>query len=343
MIAHLRATLWLFTLTLLVCCVLYPLALWAIGQGLFSHQANGSLITDKKGVVRGSSLLAQPFTDAKYFQPRPSAVSYDASGSGGSNLAASNPKLRGQIAQRLGLIARYRKDGPRKGAAVGPDIEKWFSTQSKDKKRNLTLEWAQANPTLAAAWIDSSDLLKAHVTQWTKDHLDVVAEWKKTNSGEPKPADLAVPFFASYGKDHPGAFPGEVEEPKGSGKKAIRPVTEGDEIRQVFFDTWLTEMSARKEIDPLRDLEQVPADLVTTSGSGLDPHITLRGAKYQLDTVVEAREARAKETGKSVNEVRDKIEELLKKHSFKPLGGLVGEPLVNVLEVNRAMDAEFEP
>ena len=339
MFAHLRATLWLFGLTLLVCCVLYPLALWSVGQVLFPTQANGSLVLDEHGKVRGSHLLAQPFSDAKYFQPRPSAVSYNAAGSGGSNLAASNPKLRGRVAQKLGLIARFRKDGPRNGAFVGADVESWFLARSKEKGRNPTTEWAKANPTLAGEWVNSSDLLKDYVVAWSKANPKAVAEWKKANpdkSGDPPPSELAGPFFESF---RPGTFPGEVEETKdGEKKKVIRPVSEGDEIRQVFFDTWLTEN--QKQIDPLRDLEQVPADLVMTSGSGLDPHITLRGARYQLDGVVKAR---AEELHKSADEVRAAIDQLLSKHSFRPLAGLVGEPLINVLEVNRAMDAELKP
>jgi K+-transporting ATPase ATPase C chain len=336
MIAHLRATLWLFASTLLVCCVLYPLALWAIGQGLFPKSADGSLVVDDNGKVRGSRLLAQPFSDAKYFQPRPSAVGYDAQGSGGSNLAASNPKLRGRVAQRLGLIARFAKDGPRKGEPVGPDIEKWFATQVKEKKRNPTLEWAEGNPALATEWVNSSDSLKSYITEWADAHPETIAEWRKANpgsTGEPKPVDLAGPFFVSFCKVHPGTFPGEVEVEK---KKTIRPVTEGDEIRQVFFDTWLTENAGR--IDPLHDLEQVPGDLVMTSGSGLDPHITLKGARYQLDVVVEAR---AKATGKPVEQVRDVINQLLKANSFRQFAGLIGEPLVNVLELNRAMDEQL--
>jgi K+-transporting ATPase ATPase C chain len=341
MFAHLRATLWLFGLTILVCCVLYPLALWAVGQGLFPSRADGSLIVDEQGTVRGSRLLAQPFSDPKYFQPRPSAVSYAANASGGSNLAASNPKLRGRVAQKLGLIARYRKEGPRKGDPVGPDVEKWFNRQVKDKKRNPTADWAKANPTLASEWVNGSDSLKAYVIQWAKEHSDVMAAWEKENpdNSSPSPSDLGPAFFASFALSNPGTFPGEVEETKDGKKvKVIRPVKEGDEIRSVFFDTWLTENP--EKIDPLKDLEQVPADLVMTSGSGLDPHLTLRGAEYQLDNVVKAR---AEETKMSPTQVRFVIEKLLDKHSFRPLGGLVGEPLVNVLELNRALDAELEP
>jgi K+-transporting ATPase ATPase C chain len=331
-------------LTLLICCVLYPLALWAVAKGLFPSQADGSLIADENGEVRGSSLIAQPFSDAKYFQPRPSAVSHNAAASGGSNLAASNPKLRGQVAQRLGLLARYKKEGPRKGAAVGPDVEKWFNDQVK-KKRNPTAEWATANPALVTDWAGSSDLIKAYILDWAKKRPDILAGWRKANPDKKEPqdsdvGDLAGAFFHSFCKVYPGTFPGVKEEADKAGikSKVIRPVTEGDEIKSYFFDMWLTENP--EKIDPLKDLEQVPADLVMTSGSGLDPHITWRGAQYQLDGVVEER---AKATGKPVAEVREVIDRLLHKHSFRPLGGLAGEPLVNVLEVNRDLDKELKP
>jgi K+-transporting ATPase ATPase C chain len=72
----------------------YPLVLTAIAGALFPHQASGSLIL-KDGKVIGSSLLAQSFTSDRYFHPRPSAAGngYDATSSGGSNLAQSNQKL----------------------------------------------------------------------------------------------------------------------------------------------------------------------------------------------------------------------------------------------------------
>jgi K+-transporting ATPase ATPase C chain len=72
----------------------YPLVLTGIAGVLFPHQASGSLIL-KDGHVIGSSLLAQSFTSDRYFHPRPSAAGngYDATSSGGSNLAQSNQKL----------------------------------------------------------------------------------------------------------------------------------------------------------------------------------------------------------------------------------------------------------
>jgi K+-transporting ATPase ATPase C chain len=346
---HLRANLWLLGLTLGVCCVLYPLALWVVGRVAFPSAAEGSLVRDDKGEVRGSRLIGQPFSDPKYFQPRPSATAvaaYNAAASGASNYAASSPKLRGRVAQALGLIARYKKDGPRQGAPVGPDVEAWFLGQSK-QKRDLTGEWAKDNPALVPEWAKSSDLIKAYVKRWAKDHPEVLADFKKDNPSagdDPEAEDLAPSFFKSYAKAHPGTWPSTVEVQEG-GKtvKVVRPATEGDDIRSIFFDTWLRENP--KNIDPLKDLEQVPADLVLASGSGLDPHITLRAACYQLDAVVAARAKAVHERARkeAAPALRAAIEGILKRHAFTPLGGLVGEPLVNVLEVNRALDAELRP
>jgi K+-transporting ATPase ATPase C chain len=106
---HLRANLWLLGLTVLLCCILYPLTLWAIGQSVFSEQASGSLIVED-GKVIGSRLIAQPFTRPEYFWPRPSAVSYDASASGGSNLSANNPKLRARVIETLSTLKKHPCD-----------------------------------------------------------------------------------------------------------------------------------------------------------------------------------------------------------------------------------------
>lgn len=104
-----------------VCCGLYPFLVYAIAQTAFPRQANGSLLTDTGGAVRGSALLAQAFTDAKYFHPRPSAAGngYDAANSGGSNLGPSSQKLRDAIRDR---VAAYRaENGLAEGEAVPAD------------------------------------------------------------------------------------------------------------------------------------------------------------------------------------------------------------------------------
>ncbi len=173
-----------------VVCGLYPAAVWAIGQVAFRDKANGSLIVDKDGTVRGSTLLAQPFTGTGHFHSRPSAAGangYDAAGSSGSNLGPTSQKLADQIKDR-------------------------------------------------------------------------VTAYRETNG---LAADIAV-----------------------------------------------------------------PADAVTASASGLDPHISLRNAELQTARVAKARGL-----------TEDKVRELIHAHTAGPDLGILGDPGVNVLTLNLALDA----
>ncbi len=105
--AEIRGALLVTLMLAVVGCGLYPLVVFGIAQTFFSDQANGSLIVDANGTVRGSKLLAQGFTAEKYFHPRPSAAGngYDATSSGGSNLGPTSKKLADSIAQN---VADYR-------------------------------------------------------------------------------------------------------------------------------------------------------------------------------------------------------------------------------------------
>jgi len=172
----------------IVCCGLYPLVVFGIAQALFRHKANGSLIVDQDGTVRGSKLLAQGFTADKYFHPRPSAAGngYDAANSSGSNLGPTSEKLNDAIKDR---VAAYRKE------------------------------------------------------------------------------------------------------------------------------------------NGLNESEAVPADAVTTSGSGLDPHISLHNAELQTPRVAKAR---------AVSE--EKLRELIQQNTDGPDLGILGDPGVNVLRLNLALD-----
>lgn len=91
----------------------YPLAMTGIAGALFPHRAAGSLIL-KNGQVIGSELIAQSFTSEKYFHPRPSAAGngYDATSSGGSNLAQSNAKLAQRIQADIDALQKANGNKP---------------------------------------------------------------------------------------------------------------------------------------------------------------------------------------------------------------------------------------
>ncbi|WP_348958845.1 potassium-transporting ATPase subunit KdpC [Enterobacter cloacae complex sp. Mu1197] len=102
----LRPAILLFILLSLITGGLYPLVTTALGQWWFKDQANGSLIL-QKGENRGSRLIGQNFTDARYFQGRPSATAespYNPMASGGSNLAGSNPELDKAVTERVAAL-----------------------------------------------------------------------------------------------------------------------------------------------------------------------------------------------------------------------------------------------
>jgi K+-transporting ATPase ATPase C chain len=125
-----RASLTFAFVILLGMGLLYSLASTAIGRALFPQQATGSLVThDGKQV--GSSLVAQPFTDARYFQPRPSAAGYDPMSAAGSNQARTNPDLRKRIAEATAAVAAREdiaaQDVPgelvtQSGSGLDPDL-----------------------------------------------------------------------------------------------------------------------------------------------------------------------------------------------------------------------------
>jgi K+-transporting ATPase ATPase C chain len=186
--SHIRGAVVSTLVLAVVCCGLYPLIVLGISHTFFRDKANGSLIVDPDGAVRGSKLLGQGFADAKYFHPRPSAAGngYDATSSGGSNLGPTSRKLNDAIKERL---AAYRAE------------------------------------------------------------------------------------------------------------------------------------------NGLSESAPVPADAVTASGSGLDPHISLQNAELQIPRVVKARGV-----------AEDKVRELIRQNTNGRDFGVFGEPGVNVLQLNRALD-----
>ncbi len=105
-----RALLALAALTI-ICGVAFPLVVWGVGQVAFSSKADGSLV-EAGGRVVGSSLLGQEWKGARWFHGRASAVGYDASGSGGSNLGPNSADLADAVKERLAAVAKENGVSP---------------------------------------------------------------------------------------------------------------------------------------------------------------------------------------------------------------------------------------
>jgi K+-transporting ATPase ATPase C chain len=87
----------------------YNALLWGVGRVAFPSQAEGSLIRRADGTIVGSHLIAQKFTRPEYFQPRPSAVDYNAASTGGSNNGPTNPGHLKAVQDRIDAIVKQEK------------------------------------------------------------------------------------------------------------------------------------------------------------------------------------------------------------------------------------------
>jgi K+-transporting ATPase ATPase C chain len=171
----LRATL----VTLVLTGIAYPLAVTAIAQVIFPHRANGSIVTDTKGREVGSELIAQAFANPAYLHPRPSAASYDATSSAGTNLAVTSQKLRDgakddpatkdvdeSFTGATELAASYRTDN---GVAATAELPADAITRSAS---GLDPEVSPANAELQAARIANArgvtvERVLAVITEYT--------------------------------------------------------------------------------------------------------------------------------------------------------------------------------
>jgi hypothetical protein len=219
---------------------------------------------------------------------------------------------------------------PRSRSPFSPRLVPRFGGQP-----HIVAQWADAHNTVATAWVNADPTHSKYVEEWGKTHSKEVQQFIKENPAmpEPKAPDLAVVFFDSFSKENPGKFPSAVQHRTNDGKTetAIEPVKEGTDIQSSFFDMWRQEHADA-------ELRDVHGDMVTTSGSGLDPNITLQNAEYQLDRVSSAW---AKDTKRDQGQIRSEIEQILQADVSAPFWGLVGEKMVNVLEVNLELRKHF--
>ena len=144
----------------------YPLVVTGIAGLILPHKAAGSLIL-KDGQIIGSELLAQSFTADKYFHPRPSAAGngYDATSSGGTNLAQSNAKLVQRIQGDIDAAAAKNPGKPvpidmvtYSGSGLDPDItpdNAYYQAPRVAQARKLTVDQVRS---LIAQHIAGRDL-----------------------------------------------------------------------------------------------------------------------------------------------------------------------------------------
>ena len=188
-LAEIKTSLLLTLVLAVLLCGAYPAAVWAGARLLFRDKADGSLVVDRTGAVRGSSLLAQNFSSEKHFWPRPSAAGngWDATSSSGTNLGPTSAKLANGVHAKdaagkdvadpgnfdgiKDLVAAYRTSNglketdavpadavTRSGSGLDPDISvdnALLQAPRVARVRGLPLEKVQA---LVAAGTQGRDL-----------------------------------------------------------------------------------------------------------------------------------------------------------------------------------------
>lgn len=301
-LGHIWASIGVTLVLGVVCCGVYPLAIWAIGQAVFPIQANGSLVkkdgtftTDDTKAV-GSYLIGQTFSAPGYFHPRPSAAGdngYDATNSGGSNLGPLSDKL----------INGATKAAP----APAPAPQAAAATAAPPP----------AAP--AAAGATSAPQAAAAPAPPPAETLDV---------------DGIRLRVIHYCLENGIAFKLYRIKPDGT-RIAEVPLSEYQDKDGNLLDTKLVDDFPHPPTDPAGKTPVsaadfatlIPGDAVTGSGSGLDPHISPENAVLQAQRVADARKL-----------PKERVLELIRENTDQPSLGFLGDPGVNVLMLNIALD-----
>jgi potassium-transporting ATPase KdpC subunit len=158
LVAELRAGVVATLMLAVLCCGVYPALVWGIGQAAFPRKANGSLVR-VDGRVVGSSLIAQPFHEPRYFHPRPSAAGdgYDAAASGGTNLGPLSKKLIGAVRER---VAAYRAENGLPPDAPVPADAVTSSASGLDPAISVANALLQAGRVAAARGVSEEAVLR---------------------------------------------------------------------------------------------------------------------------------------------------------------------------------------
>ncbi|HYO09661.1 MAG TPA: potassium-transporting ATPase subunit KdpC [Tepidisphaeraceae bacterium] len=164
--SQLRPAVMSFVLLTLITGVCYPLAVTGAARVALADKAQGSVI-HRDGRAVGSSLIGQPFSDPRYFWPRPSATSpvpYAADAGAGSNLAPTNPALAEAVKQR---IAALRAADPQNDQPVPVDL---VTASASGLDPHITLAAAEYQLSRVAR---SRQLPETLVRQLVGDHTEV--------------------------------------------------------------------------------------------------------------------------------------------------------------------------
>jgi potassium-transporting ATPase KdpC subunit len=151
---------------LIILCGLYPLVVWGLAQVAFPGPANGSLVASK-GKIVGSSLLAQNFSGAPYFHPRPSAAGdtgYAGASSGGSNLGPLSQKLNDQVKER---VEKYRAENKLPAGTPVPADAVTASASGLDPHISLRNAGLQASRVAKARNLPE-DQVKGFIEEYTE-------------------------------------------------------------------------------------------------------------------------------------------------------------------------------
>jgi potassium-transporting ATPase KdpC subunit len=174
LLRQLRPAVTVLAIFTIVCGVIYPLAVTAVGQTAFNHRANGSIVSFN-GQAVGSSLIGQTFTAPGYFHARPSAAGtgYDGMASGGSNLGPNNPDLLKTVSDR---VAAYRVENNLSDQVAVPVDAVTASASGLDPEISVANALLQASRVAQARGVDLAVVRDAIAAQTKHRPLGILGD-----------------------------------------------------------------------------------------------------------------------------------------------------------------------